>query len=182
MVSVLKDYGKFFRATAFLSVLLISIAFSSLTYTATAQSDDVNVTIERNDDWMIFQSDVITIMFPAHGRYPMFLWWYTKQNDTVYAVHYKGLIEYYIPKIGERFTRKRIATAMNLVTSFFQEKRVVIQHQVRRFEGLKIRLRNISDISVQLGEAINEAAKNRVDRAINLVENLKEKAFLFLGA
>lgn len=102
----------------------------------------------------------------------MFLWWYTEQNDTVYAVHYKGLIEYYVPG-GEFFTRRRAADVANLVREFFQERREALQHRFRRFEALRMHLRNVSDIILQLGESF-AVLESRVERAIALTDKLME--------
>jgi hypothetical protein len=40
------------------------------------------------------QNDLITIAFPAGGKKPMFLWWYTSDPDNVNVVKFKGLVEY----------------------------------------------------------------------------------------
>jgi hypothetical protein len=32
------------------------------------------------------------LLFPASGKKPMFLWWYTNDTDNIYVVKYKGLI------------------------------------------------------------------------------------------
>jgi len=48
----------------------------------------------RDDAWWRIETDLITILFPAGGKKPMFLWWYSNDNSSVYVVKYKGLIEY----------------------------------------------------------------------------------------
>ena len=45
-------------------------------------------------NWMKIQTDLITILFPAGGKKPMFLWWYANDTSNIYVVKYKGLIEY----------------------------------------------------------------------------------------
>ena len=45
-------------------------------------------------NWMKIQTDLITILFPAGGKKPMFLWWYANDTTNIYVVKYKGLIEY----------------------------------------------------------------------------------------
>lgn len=47
-----------------------------------------------NGKWLKIQTDLITILFPAQGKKPMFLWWYTNDTNNIYVVKYKGLIEY----------------------------------------------------------------------------------------
>ena len=44
--------------------------------------------------WYRFDSPLVTLIFPAGGRKPMFIWWYTNDSSTVYVVKFKGVIEY----------------------------------------------------------------------------------------
>ncbi|MGB9714694.1 MAG: hypothetical protein ACPLZC_06955, partial [Candidatus Bathyarchaeales archaeon] len=44
--------------------------------------------------WYKFETPLITLIFPAGGRKPMFLWWYTNDNSTIYVVKFQGVIEY----------------------------------------------------------------------------------------
>jgi hypothetical protein len=46
--------------------------------------------------WYKFETPLITLIFPAKGTKPMFLWWYTNDNSTIYVVKFKGVIEYLI--------------------------------------------------------------------------------------
>ncbi|MEM3443065.1 MAG: hypothetical protein QXM86_04330 [Candidatus Bathyarchaeia archaeon] len=46
--------------------------------------------------WYKFETPLITLIFPAKGTKPMFLWWYTNDNDTIYVVKFQGIIEYLI--------------------------------------------------------------------------------------
>ncbi|MEM3608803.1 MAG: hypothetical protein QXV87_00450 [Candidatus Bathyarchaeia archaeon] len=46
--------------------------------------------------WYKFETPLITLIFPAGGRKPMFLWWYTNDNSTIYVVKFQGVIEYLI--------------------------------------------------------------------------------------
>jgi len=46
------------------------------------------------EHWWRVKTDLITILFPAGGRKPMFLWWYSNDTNNIYVVKYKGLIEY----------------------------------------------------------------------------------------
>ena len=42
--------------------------------------------------WLVIETDVIGLALHKHR--PFFAWWYVKDNETIYIVHYKGLIEY----------------------------------------------------------------------------------------
>jgi len=44
--------------------------------------------------WIKIETDLITILFPAGGKKPMFLWWYANDTSNIYVVKYKGLIEF----------------------------------------------------------------------------------------
>ena len=58
-------------------------------------STTVNIPSWHGDaNWTYIQNDLITIMFPAGGTKPMFLWWYTKDPNNINVVKFKGLIEY----------------------------------------------------------------------------------------
>jgi hypothetical protein len=46
--------------------------------------------------WYKFETPLITLLFPAKGTKPMFLWWYTNDNSTIYVVKFQGVIEYLI--------------------------------------------------------------------------------------
>ncbi|RLI37053.1 hypothetical protein DRO60_04995, partial [Candidatus Bathyarchaeota archaeon] len=49
-------------------------------------------------NWLIVETDVIGVALNKHK--PFFAWWYVRENETVYIVHYKGLIEYLLwPRI-----------------------------------------------------------------------------------
>jgi hypothetical protein len=45
--------------------------------------------------WYKLESNIITVLFPAGGEKPMFIWWYTKAPNQIYVVKYQGLIEYF---------------------------------------------------------------------------------------
>jgi hypothetical protein len=47
-----------------------------------------------NNTWYKFESPLVTLIFPAEGTKPMFLWWYTNDNSTIYVVKFQGVIEY----------------------------------------------------------------------------------------
>jgi hypothetical protein len=58
------------------------------------QGLDVSYGLYDNNKWWKVQTDLITILFPAGGKKPMFLWWYANDTNNIYVVKYKGLIEY----------------------------------------------------------------------------------------
>ncbi|MEM2970755.1 MAG: hypothetical protein QXR63_07500 [Candidatus Bathyarchaeia archaeon] len=46
-----------------------------------------------NNMWW-FNSSFVTLIFPAGGMKPMFLWWYTNDSSNIYVVKFQGVIEY----------------------------------------------------------------------------------------
>jgi hypothetical protein len=59
-----------------------------------AEPQRLRVSCYKDGNWMKIQTDLITILFPAGGKKPMFLWWYANDTSNIYVVKYKGLIEY----------------------------------------------------------------------------------------
>ena len=84
-----------------LLIALPAMAISALTVNAdegTEKIQELPVEIDKNwkNTWYKFETPLITLVFPASGKKPMFLWWYTNDNSTVYVVKFKGVIEYLI--------------------------------------------------------------------------------------
>jgi len=79
-------------ASIVLSVLLVSLA-SPLITLPTSASKDEEVRISPGT-WYKLESDIITVLFPAGGKKPMFIWWYTDKPDQIYVVKFQGLIEW----------------------------------------------------------------------------------------
>jgi len=65
---------------------------------AAANDESAPITIDENDrqHWIRLKTDFITILFPANGKKPMFLWWYSNDTNNIYVVKYKGLIEFLV--------------------------------------------------------------------------------------
>jgi len=78
--------------------LLLTIALSPLLMnTANASEGSANPLtygLTEQGEWWKLETDLITILFPASGKKPMFLWWYSNDTNNIYVVKYKGLIEY----------------------------------------------------------------------------------------
>ena len=93
----MKNKKKAMISTA-LMILLLSIASPTLLINNVNASSNNNINnvelAQYGDNWWKIKTDLITILFPANGRKPMFLWWYSNDTDNIYVVKYKGLIEY----------------------------------------------------------------------------------------
>jgi len=102
-------------ASIILSVLLASLA-SPLLALSTSASEGNGVGFKIVPDaWYKLESDIITVLFPAGGKKPMFIWWYTYKPDQVYVVKFQGLIEWFafdhplLPQNPETYNRLREA-------------------------------------------------------------------------
>ena len=83
-----------------LALLLAAPALAVLSPMALADESPENVQSlpakceQWGTTWYRFETPLITLIFPAKGTKPMFLWWYTKDNSTIYVVKFQGVIEY----------------------------------------------------------------------------------------
>jgi hypothetical protein len=88
------------KRNAFLAMLLsVSLTLSILPFVvlpSAANNESTPITLNTNyrNHWIRLETDLITILFPANGKKPMFLWWYSNDTNNVYVMKYKGLIEY----------------------------------------------------------------------------------------
>jgi hypothetical protein len=89
-----KNTKKMF-ATSFLATLLVAIATPLIAIMPASAEETIEPASWTTDgNWTYIQNDLITIVFPADGKKPMFLWWYTKDPSNINVVKFKGLIEY----------------------------------------------------------------------------------------
>jgi len=97
-----------------LSILLASLASPLIALPTSASEDEDEVRIIPGT-WYKLESDIITVLFPAGGKKPMFIWWYTDKPDQVYVVKFQGLIEWFafdhplLPRNPETYNRLREA-------------------------------------------------------------------------
>jgi hypothetical protein len=84
-----------FVAMSLLSILLLAVATPLMSMMpVSAEETDTPATLTTDGNWNYIQNDMITIVFPAGGKKPMFLWWYTNDPDNINVVRFKGLVEY----------------------------------------------------------------------------------------
>ena len=103
-------------ASIILSALLVSmispIIASQTSAVEDGENDDVRIVPGK---WYKLESDIITVLFPAGGQKPMFIWWYNNEPDQVYVVKFQGLIEWFafdhplLPGSPETYNRLREA-------------------------------------------------------------------------
>ena len=83
--------GAFF---IFLLVFGVTPLFANQAKAQNANDNSEQPQVSSDGQWWQINTSTITVMFPAQGQKPMFLWHYTNNSDMVYVVKYQGLIEY----------------------------------------------------------------------------------------
>ncbi len=120
--------------TVILAILVISLGLPLATPSASAKEEQVQATWRTEGEWTYIQNDMITIVFPAGGKKPMFLWWYTKDPDNINVVKYKGLIEY-VTFDNLYFIWRHRAEAWRIreriQAHYYEPRRNMIQNQLR---------------------------------------------------
>ena len=138
--------------TILLSALLTTLTLPLTTVSASteAEQEQVQATWRTYGNWTYIQNDMITIVFPADGKKPMFLWWYTEDPDNINVVKYKGLIEY-VTFDKSYFIWRHLAEAWRIreriQAHYYEPRRHMIQNQLR----LRAILRILSDIGNYTG-------------------------------
>jgi len=96
----MKKNGMLALSLALLMILpAVALAISMAKADAeSGETRELPVKIEENwrGKWYKFETPLITLLFPAGGKKPMFLWWYTNDSSTIYVVKFNGVIEYLI--------------------------------------------------------------------------------------
>ncbi|MDH5754939.1 MAG: hypothetical protein OEY95_07040 [Candidatus Bathyarchaeota archaeon] len=80
-----------------LLITLSMVATSISIANAEEAANDVQswpVEPKREGVWYKFETPLVTLLFPAGGKKPMFIWWYTNDTSEIYVVKFKGVIEY----------------------------------------------------------------------------------------
>ncbi|MEM3788659.1 MAG: hypothetical protein QXN95_02170 [Candidatus Bathyarchaeia archaeon] len=75
--------------------------------------------------WYKFETPLITLIFPADGKKPMFLWWYTNDSSNIYVVKFQGVIEYLMldkPYYRHRFHADNTTIDATLWSNYIEPK------------------------------------------------------------
>jgi hypothetical protein len=138
--------------TILLSALLTTLTLPLATASASTEAEQemVQATWRTYGDWTYIQNDIITIVFPADGKKPVFLWWCTEDPDNINVVKYKGLIEYVAfdkPYFIWRHQAEAWRIRERLQAHYYEPMRHMIQNQLR----IRAILRILSDIGNYTG-------------------------------
>ena len=80
---------------------------------------------EKGYVWYRFETPLITLLFPANGTKPMFIWWYTNDSSKVYVVKFKGVIEYLrfiLPYYNKRYQADNVTIKQVVEEKFIEPK------------------------------------------------------------
>lgn len=140
LVKGLENRRKSFLAA--LSVILLVIPTLSTAVSPVAAEEPKALSDVRwgqRGNWIWINSSLVTLIFPADGSKPMFLWWYTEDPSKVYVVKFKGLIEY-LTFDRPYYTRKHAAeglTIHNRIKEKFVEPKMGYLHGELRRKVMK---------------------------------------------
>ena len=128
------------------ALLIVLPLFSIMLPTAAAENETnqhaYQVCVEKNyrGVWYKFETSNITLLFPAKGTKPMFIWWYTEDNGTVYVVKFQGLIEYLIFNVDEPYYRSRFRADNSAINATLWQNCIEQRIRLRwRYMSLKYR-------------------------------------------
>lgn len=125
-----------------LALLLALPAIAMAAPTVNAEELPVEQPEKWRNVWYKFETPLITLIFPADGKKPMFLWWYTNDNSTVYVVKFQGVIEYLIFNKRyylRRFRADRLTINATMWKNYIEPKMHGAKHYksaVQKFFGL----------------------------------------------
>ena len=117
-----------------LTLPAIAIAIPTVNADETENIQELSVQIDDNwkGTWYKFETPLITLIFPASGKKPMFLWWYTNDNSTIYVVKFKGVIEYLtfsLPYYDRRYPADNSTIQQMLSNNYIEPKLGGLQYQ-----------------------------------------------------
>ena len=128
------------------TLALALVAFLTLSMVATLSSavnaDDENgngdegwpVEPKIEGVWYKFETPLVTLLFPAGGKKPVFIWWYTNDSSEVYVVKFKGVMEYLSFDASyylRRYNADGLTILERLRTRFIEPKMNQLQQHLR---------------------------------------------------
>ncbi len=150
-----------------LLAIVISLGMSAYFHTVMAQ----NNSSESVEGFKQFSNGVITILIPANGEKPMFIWWYNNKSDTAYVFKYSGLSEIWTVN-NTPFNHKLIFENENDFKEYVKEiltnvTGISIEDILNQ---VKDKLQNL--LSIQLVYSNGSINKENVNELINNLENI----------
>jgi len=117
-----------------MSVIAISTQSANAEEPEEIQALQVQITNNWRGIWYKFETPLITLIFPASGKKPMFLWWYTNDSSEIYVVKFKGVIEYLtfdMPYYDRRYPADNLTLQQMLRDKYIEPKLGGFQYEWR---------------------------------------------------
>jgi len=138
-----------------LGILLAALAAPMIAVPTLASDDEQSdeMKVVPGQWWYKLETDIITVLFPAGGRKPMFIWWYTGKPDQIFVVKYQGLIEYFafdhplLPLKPDYYNRMREASRER-----FEEMYTALREQELMQMGPLYRLELLHQIMMEINQ------------------------------
>lgn len=126
-------------------LLSVSLTLSMLPLvvpSAAANNGSTPIVIDENyrQHWVRLKTGLITILFPARGRKPMFLWWYSNDTSNIYVVKFKGLVEFLafdVPYYLRRYAANKLTIQERLEAKYAMPgpHQTLIRNRIRSYLG-----------------------------------------------
>jgi hypothetical protein len=133
------ERNQIFALSLVLLLTLPAIAIAVPTANADETENTQELPVQINDNWKgtwyKFETPLVTLIFPASGKKPMFLWWYTNDNSTIYVVKFKGVIEYLtfnLPYYDRRYQADNLTIQQMLRDDYIEPKLGGVQSNLRQ--------------------------------------------------
>jgi len=170
--------GRFGRnALALLISAMIAISAAPTIFAQpNSQQQQIQAKMAESDGWKTVETPIITIMFPTDGRHPMFLWWYTGENKTVYVVNYHGLIEY-VGISGEQYRHRQELTeriGLEIFENYTGVNSITVRHSIMDLrDNLRSLANDIESLTSNPGTVTADEARDKANDAIGILQDLK---------
>jgi len=169
--------GRFGRnVLALLISAMIAISAAPTIFAQPNSQQQIQAEITERDGWKIVETPIITIMFPADGRHPMFLWWYTGENKTVYVVNYHGLIEY-AGISGEQYRHRQELTeriGLEIFENYTSVNPITLRHGIMDLrDSLRSLTSDVESLINNPGTTTVNEARDKANDATGILQDLK---------
>ncbi|MCS7364320.1 MAG: hypothetical protein NDF54_02635 [archaeon GB-1867-035] len=135
---------------AILLTILTLIPTITAAYPTLQLENEIGIKPWIKPEWKTIKTDIITIIFPAGGRHPIFIWYYNEDNTTIHVVHFKGIWEYFTVNMTEliEFKRNLNLTAHLLNRTTISKHLNHLQREIEIHHQLQIQLNKTLEIII----------------------------------
>ncbi len=167
--------------TLALLLLISAVPASSLSPSVVIAQSEKNPSIREENGWKIISTDIITVKFPANGTHPIFIWWYNRDNGTVYVAHYIGLVEFFSP-LAKIYYNGKAWLKEELVEELLEQNLEEIHERLERRIEIIHEANEITDkmgrtiLQIIANASVGKDVKGKAEELKELALELKELA------